>query len=142
MRDTTLTLGELLAALTALAATHGADTPVRGVAPWGAGVQEQNLHTPTAAAGTIWLRVTSRLDQTEPSELDAPGSVEYRRATTALRGAPGGACFTPGCENRARWISIYEATHPHALGRYRCQPCCDRIAADRQSVADEQGPSS
>lgn len=44
------------------------------------------------------------------------------------KGAWNGGCFTPGCEARARFISMVDAKLADALGRYRCEPCCDAIA--------------
>jgi hypothetical protein len=45
------------------------------------------------------------------------------------RGRFGGLCLTEGCPNPATWIPISDAHADDPHSRYRCGPCCDRIAA-------------
>ncbi len=45
------------------------------------------------------------------------------------RGRFGGLCLTEGCPNPATWIPISDAHADDPQSRYRCGPCCDRIAA-------------
>lgn len=46
----------------------------------------------------------------------------------ADKGSLDGGCFTPGCDDKAKWIAISEPSiNADYMHRYRCATCCDLL---------------